>query len=259
MRNSSLVTGQKHGSLTLVERLSSKDKHGARQWLCRCICGNTKILPSSKVRRGDSCGCVALEHHRNRGFSKGKRFGKLVVIERLNETDKFRSRKYLCECDCGNKKVMSSHNLTVGGTKSCGCLGHTKLEYGEAAFNQLYATYLISAKRRKLVFELTKEQFREFAKSKCCYCGTAPYQAYYRSNGNGEYVYNGVDRMNPDVGYIKDNCVACCGICNKMKMNLSVREFVSQVFKIHERYSEMDLGDFKQGLTCQFLQDTHRN
>ena len=29
---------------------------------------------------------------------------------------------YLCQCDCGNFKIVSNHSLKSGNTKSCGCL-----------------------------------------------------------------------------------------------------------------------------------------
>ena len=50
----------------------------------------------------------------------GKRFGKLVVIKRV-ENEKGRRANWLCRCDCGSIVVKHSNNL-VKGTKSCGCL-----------------------------------------------------------------------------------------------------------------------------------------
>ena len=54
----------------------------------------------------------------------GQRFGKLVVIERVE--DKLKGKKkvvcWLCQCDCGNKKAVVSDNLMSGSTRSCGCL-----------------------------------------------------------------------------------------------------------------------------------------
>ena len=52
----------------------------------------------------------------------GKRFGKLIVKERLKLMNKNRSIYYLCICDCGIEKVIGSNNLQSGNTKSCGCL-----------------------------------------------------------------------------------------------------------------------------------------
>lgn len=49
----------------------------------------------------------------------GKRFGRLVVLEKSNM---FSDRpKWLCRCDCGKKVHVITSNLTSGHTKSCGC------------------------------------------------------------------------------------------------------------------------------------------
>jgi len=51
---------------------------------------------------------------------KGKRFGKLLVVE---EAEKRNGRIYwLCKCDCGNENEINGCSLKSGGTKSCGCL-----------------------------------------------------------------------------------------------------------------------------------------
>lgn len=51
----------------------------------------------------------------------GSRFGRLLVLS-LAETDKWRNSKWLCQCDCGNVKIVRAGNLSGGQTKSCGCL-----------------------------------------------------------------------------------------------------------------------------------------
>lgn len=47
----------------------------------------------------------------------GKRFGKLVAIRRVENTDNC----WLFKCDCGNEKVMRKINVTRGKAVSCGC------------------------------------------------------------------------------------------------------------------------------------------
>ena len=49
----------------------------------------------------------------------GKRFSNLVVIERAGGEN---GAKWLCQCDCGNTKVISGNVLRQGSTKSCGCV-----------------------------------------------------------------------------------------------------------------------------------------
>lgn len=51
----------------------------------------------------------------------GKRFGKLVIVERT-ENDRWGKTMYVCQCDCGRKKVVAWRSLRDGNTKSCGCL-----------------------------------------------------------------------------------------------------------------------------------------
>lgn len=57
----------------------------------------------------------------------GKRFGKLIVMERA-ENNKHKESMWVCLCDCGNTSVISGNNLAQGRTKSCGC---GKLGYGD--------------------------------------------------------------------------------------------------------------------------------
>lgn len=51
---------------------------------------------------------------------KGKKFGKLTVLQFLK--NKNGRRLWLCKCDCGNIKEVCIEDLKSGNTKSCGCL-----------------------------------------------------------------------------------------------------------------------------------------
>ena len=72
----------------------------------------------------------------------GKRFGRLTVIERADNSDKGRVR-WKCRCDCGNNSVVRSSDLLSGATKSCGCLTKERI---------------IEANNRKVV-DLTGKKF----------------------------------------------------------------------------------------------------
>lgn len=55
----------------------------------------------------------------------GKRFGKLVVLERVADTPTKSGKKLVtwkCKCDCGKVCNIRSANLKSGNTKSCGCI-----------------------------------------------------------------------------------------------------------------------------------------
>ena len=52
------------------------------------------------------------------------KFGRLTVLEEVprEQRPSPTGRYYLCQCECGNQKVIYGHNLKTGNTKSCGCL-----------------------------------------------------------------------------------------------------------------------------------------
>lgn len=52
--------------------------------------------------------------------SIGNKYGMLTVIS-LQGRDSQRNRLWLCECDCGNTKIVNSHRLTRVQGISCGC------------------------------------------------------------------------------------------------------------------------------------------
>lgn len=53
---------------------------------------------------------------------KGKQFGRLTVI---SAGDRINGRStWLCVCACGNTKLIKTHELRSGDTRSCGCLVH---------------------------------------------------------------------------------------------------------------------------------------
>ncbi|MFT8476623.1 MAG: hypothetical protein ABF682_04360 [Liquorilactobacillus sp.] len=52
------LTGKRFGKLTVIEK-SGPNKSGNIKWVCKCDCGNTKIVNGSHLRSGHtkSCGC----------------------------------------------------------------------------------------------------------------------------------------------------------------------------------------------------------
>ena len=106
----------------------------------------------------------------------------------------------------------------------------------KSCFSSLYHVYKRGARDRNLVWEFTKEQFKELTKQDCWYCGQEPAQMsrVYGKNkpANVYYLYNGVDRMDNAIGYTEANCIPCCGRCNHMKYVLCIEDFISHIRKI---------------------------
>ena len=108
--------GKRYGRLTVIEKLNKKEFTNS-VYLCRCDCGNMKEVNINKLHTGHtkSCGCLK---HKIRDLT-GMKFGRLVV-------DSFKGREanktfWNCTCNCGNKCVVSSRDLLLVFTVSCGC------------------------------------------------------------------------------------------------------------------------------------------
>ena len=52
----------------------------------------------------------------------GKRFTRLLVIERLGRVGTNPAVRWLCQCDCGNTSTPVTRALMAGDSRSCGCL-----------------------------------------------------------------------------------------------------------------------------------------
>ncbi len=82
--------------------------------------------------------------------------------------------------------------------------------------------YRYQARKRGLVFELTREQFATLTSQRCFYCGHS-----------GKV---GVDRKDNEQGYTLQNSVPCCGICNFMKKAATYDDFIACCKRIALRH-----------------------
>lgn len=142
-----------------------------------------------------------------------------------------------CQCECGTVRIVCGSSLQGGKTKSCGkCF--KRLPAGESAFNALFGGRRSDAKVGGHKFELTKDAFRSLTKQPCDYCGAGPSGIFKGHPGSGDYIYNGVDRVDNGLGYVAGNVVACCWDCNRGKGSLSLEAFLANDEEIYKHQWE---------------------
>jgi len=81
--------------------------------------------------------------------------------------------------------------------------------------------YKYRAKKAGYEMNITLEDFENITSLPCKYCGENERQ-------------RGIDRVDNNIGYLKENCVSCCGICNMMKMKLTKEKFLNHIKKIYK-------------------------
>ena len=88
-------------------------------------------------------------------------------------------------------------------------------------FEALYHVLLGEVRRRPLRFsqvDLSYEEFLEFTSiKKCHYCGENLQWSERINREVMSYTGYNLDRKDSSLGYTKENCVACCGDCNRTK------------------------------------------
>ena len=83
-----------------------------------------------------------------------KKFGKLTVLSLANDRSPYR---WLCQCDCGNTKVIIGDNLKTNKTTSCGCVQKAKASETHSKTNsyEFHKDYVIGKddKGRPFIFD----------------------------------------------------------------------------------------------------------
>lgn len=218
------LLGKKVNSLTVVRYAEKGGKDVGNLWWCKCDCGKEVKVRSSHLTTGrrKTCGC-----YRNLKFTPGQKFSLLTVIsQEPSKTN--RGIYWKCLCDCGNECLKTATFLQKGRVKSCGCLASNPP--GKSARARVYRTYRYGAKRRKITFDLTEEEALTLLAGNCHYCGIEPLRVL--SEGPGQFIYNGIDRIDSRLGYQSGNVLSCCTACNMAKRVMSYDEFLTWIDRV---------------------------
>lgn len=175
----------------------------------------------------------------------GKIFDDVTVMG-FHSKDGSGSNKWYCVCKCGKEKYITTGDLNRGSRTKCYNGKKAKvprktkkrLEFGKAAFNVVFKKYKKSAMLKEMAFEFTEDEFRHITSQDCYYCGEPPSSKHINSYKKPEseyYIYNGIDRTDNNIGYIKENCVPCCRQCNMMKRAYPVDEFLARISRIYNK------------------------
>lgn len=182
----------------------------------------------------------------------GKKFNKLLIIKQYKPFKLSRQFVY-CKCDCGVETKTSLSKVVLGLVKSCGCIRKgmpqpkIRKGFGVSSFNKLYDSYKRRSKIKCIEFKISKSFAKKLYKKNCYYCGVEPSSICKLKGGYGHFIYNGIDRMDNEKGYVSDNCIPCCTLCNYLKNNMHISEFCKIINKISENLkNKINMNDIDQ-------------
>lgn len=120
------ILGQRFGELTVLQRAERK-RSGSYFWLCKCDCGNEKIIDGGSLRYGStkSCGCLVHKFYRPNTKFKSPAHRELFSTYKAHKVDFCLSMEdffdtitkscYYCGSALGNVKKVGKANLRYTG------------------------------------------------------------------------------------------------------------------------------------------------
>jgi hypothetical protein len=177
----------------------------------------------------------------------GQKFGRLLVLEEVEPING--KSAWLCQCDCGNTKIVKTSLLKDKNCHSCGCLNNEKrlsridaMCIKRTKYTKLEATARVVWRNKYK--EMDFEDFYEMSQLDCFYCGEPPSNITESSRTrslkdekeSGIFIYNGLDRVDNNKVHTKENCVPCCKYCNYAKSDLTLKEFKEWVIAAYNGF-----------------------
>jgi hypothetical protein len=189
----------------------------------------------------------------------GQKFNRLLVLQEAPPIGQRKRIAWRCQCDCGIYKIVISESLKNGDTKSCGCLNKEQNKKSGKIMgenNTKYSPQESSARRvwkkRYQDGNILFEDFYRLSQLNCFYCDSPPNniqnsakmdkKASQFAKDNGDFIYNGLDRVDSSKTHSINNVVPCCKYCNWAKRERSIDDFYQWIEKVYQKIKEPPCG-----------------
>ncbi len=142
----------------------------------------------------------------------GQQFGRLIVVLRHPEKDKWGNIQWVCKCDpenCGNVAIVPTHFLRWSHKRSCGCL---KSDIRREAMTKhgLRHTpeYRIWRAIKNRCYNDKSDSYHYYGERGIAICDEwkDDFEAFYKDMGPRPTARHSIDRKDNDKGYSKENC-----------------------------------------------------
>jgi hypothetical protein len=171
-----------------------------------------------------------------------KKIGKLTFKNRLEEkvSGAFLWR-CVCDCgNCGNCVDIVPAEVARGRVVSCDFCNENSENPKRRVRNHFISSARVVWRQYYKDGDVSFEYFLKITQEDCFYCGRKPSNSYTKKmktkskNGSGEFIYNGLDRIDSFLPHNKNNVVPSCFQCNFSKLNYKQDDFFNWVEKVYK-------------------------
>ena len=175
--------------------------------------------------------CQNINNRRRTNLSHviGKRFGKLVISERVDNKGSYSAWK--CICDCGNIKIAKLRSLRNGDCVSCGCKRKSRYEEIPGSY---FGAMKQRARKKNVECNISKEYMWNLFLTQNRRCSLSGMDIIFdRDYRHGKQTAS-LDRINPSLGYVEGNVRWVHKKINQIRMDMDDEEFLTLCRKVIE-------------------------
>lgn len=200
--------GDRFARLRLIRRIGTR--HKCPLWIVLCDCGSEAEVLSRHFRTGAtrSCGCLQQESRSKRAADlSGQTFYMLTAIRPTDKRNSSKDVIWLCRCECGAHKQVSSANLKSGHVKTCGA--HAKVLNGTRTHGMTDSDeYRIWCGIIQRCTNKSVTSWRNYGGRGISICDRwrNSFKAFFEDMGHRPSKSHSIDRIDNDKGYEPTNC-----------------------------------------------------
>lgn len=147
----------------------------------------------------------------------GQKFGRLVVIQKMNN-NKHRQSRWLCKCYCNDKNIVivQGCHLKSGHTKSCGCLrdeiiretGIKNIKHGHSKRKKITKIYISWHNMKQRCTNFNDKGYKDYGYRGITICERwLKFENFNKDMGESWRPRLTIHRKNNNKGYYPENCV----------------------------------------------------